>query len=88
MEKHLLKYYYNLSKHQIEEAKLNEKDYFDSVIALIKWHYSQNPNPERLKEIKETLAINIYRLEELRKLIENDNSAQETKDKFVELEII
>lgn len=88
MEKHLLKYFYNLSKNQIEEAKLNEKDYRDSVIALIKWHYSQNPNPERLKEVKETLAINIYRLEELRKLIENDNTAQETKDKFVELGII
>lgn len=88
MEKHLLKYFYNLSKNQIEEAKLNEKAYRDSVIALIKWHYSQNPNPERLKEVKETLAINIYRLEELRKLIENDNTAQETKDKFVELGII
>ena len=36
MEKHLLKYFYNLSKNQIEEAKLNEKDYRDSVIALIK----------------------------------------------------
>lgn len=88
MEKHLLKYFYNLSKNQIEEAKLNEKDYRDSVIALIKWHYSQNPNTERLKEVKETLAINIYRLEELRKLIENDNTTQETKDKFVELGII
>lgn len=88
MEKHLLKYFYNLSKNQIEEAKLNEKDYRDSVIALIKWHYSQNPNQERLNEVKETLALNIYRLQELRNLIENKKSIQETKDKFIELGII
>ena len=88
MEKHMLKYFDNLSKNRIEEAKYHEKLYKDNTIAMIKWHYSQNPNPERLKEVKETLAINIYRLEELRKLIENETPIQETKDKFVELGII
>lgn len=88
MEKHMLKYFDNLSKNKIEEAKENEKAYRDSVIALIKWNYSQNPNPERLNEVKETLAVNLYRLQELRNLIEEDKSIQETKDKFVELGII
>lgn len=88
MEKHMLKYFDCLSKNKIEEAKYHEKLYKDNTIAMIKWHYSQNPNPERLKEVKETLAINIYRLEELRKLIENETPTQETKDKFVELGII
>lgn len=88
MEKHMLEYFDNLSKNKLEEAKESEKAYRDSVIELIKWHYSQNPNTERLNEVKETLAINIYRLEELRKLIENETSIQEAKDKFVELGII
>ena len=88
MEKHMLKYFDNLSKNKLEEAKESEKAYRDSVIELIKWHYSQNPNPERLNEVKETLAINIYRLQELRSLIEEEKSIQETKDKFVELGII
>lgn len=88
MEKHLLKYFENLSNNKIEEAKLNEKAYKDSTIAMIKWHYSQNPNPERLNEVKETLALNIYRLQELRSLIENEKSIQETKLKFAELGII
>ena len=88
MEKHLLKYFENLSNNKIEEAKLNEKAYKDSTIAMIKWHYSQNPNPERLNEVKETLALNIYRLQELRSLIENEKSIQETKLKFIELGII
>jgi hypothetical protein len=88
MEKHMLKYFDNLSKNRIKEAKENEKAYRDSVIELIKWHYSQNPNPERLNEVKEVLAINIYRLEELRKLVENEKSIQEAKLKFVELGII
>ena len=88
MEKHMLKYFDNLSKNRIKEAKENEKAYRDSVIELIKWHYSQNPNPERLNEVKEVLAINIYRLEELRKLVENEKSIQETKLKFAELGII
>lgn len=88
MEKHLLKYFDNLSKNKIEEAKENEKAYRDSTIALIKWHLSQNPNQERLNEVKEVLAVNIYRLEELRKLVENEKSIQETKLKFVELGIV
>lgn len=88
MEKHMLKYFDNLSKNKIEEAKESEKAYRDSVIELIKWHYSQNPNPERLNEVKETLAVNLYRLQELRNLIEEDKSIQETKLKFVELGII
>ena len=88
MEKHMLKYFDNLSKNKLEEAKESEKAYRDSVIELIKWYYSQNPNPERLKEVKETLAINIYRLEELRNLIEEEKSIQEAKFKFVELRII
>lgn len=88
MEKHLLKYFENLSNNKIEEAKLNEKAYKDSTIAMIKWYYSQNPNPERLNEVKETLALNIYRLQELRSLIENEKSIQETKLKFAELGII
>ena len=83
MEKHMLKYFDNLSKNKLEEAKES-----DSVIELIKWHYSQNPNPERLNEVKEVLAVNIYRLEELRKLVENEKSIQETKLKFVELGIV
>ena len=87
MEKHMLKYFDNLSKNKIEEAKESEKAYRDSVIELIKWHYSQNPNPERLNEVKEVLAVNIYRLE-LRKLVENEKSIQEIKLKFVELGII
>lgn len=88
MEKHMLKYFDNLSKNKIEEAKESEKAYRDSVIELIKWHYSQNPNTERLNEVKETLAINIYRLEELRKLVENEKSISEAKLKFLELGII
>lgn len=88
MEKHMLRYFDNLSKNKIEEAKESEKAYRDSVIELIKWHYSQNPNQERLNEIKETLAVNIYRLQELRNLIEEEKSIQETKLKFVELGII
>lgn len=88
MEKHMLKYFDNLSKNKLEEAKESEKAYRDSVIELIKWHYSQKPNPERLNEVKETLAINIYRLQELRSLIEEEKSIQETKLKFVELGII
>lgn len=88
MEKHMLKYFDNLSKNKLEEAKESEKAYRDSVIELIKWHYSQNPSPERLNEVKEVLAVNIYRLEELRKLVENEKSIQETKLKFVELGII
>ena len=88
MEKHMLKYFDNLSKNKIEEAKESEKAYRDSVIELIKWHYSQNSNPERLNEVKETLAVNIYRLQELRSLIEEEKSIQETKLKFVELGII
>ena len=77
MEKHMLKYFDNLSKNKLEEAKEIEKAYRDSVIELIKWHYSQNPKPERLNEVKETLAINIYRLQELRSLIEEEKSIQE-----------
>lgn len=88
MEKHMLKYFDNLSKNKIEEAKESEKAYRDSVIELIKWHYSQNPNLERLNEVKETLAVNIYRLQELRSLIEEEKSLQETKLKFMELGII
>lgn len=88
MEKHMLRYFDNLSKNKIEEAKESEKAYRDSVIELIKWHYSQNPSSERLNEVKETLAINIYRLEELRNLIEEEKSIQEAKFKFVELGII
>ena len=88
MEKHMLKYFDNLSKNKIEEAKESEKAYRDSVIELIKWYYSQNPNTERLNEVKETLAINIYRLEELRKLVENEKSISEAKLKFLELGII
>lgn len=88
MEKHLLKYFDNLSKNKIEEAKESEKAYRDSTIALIKWHYSQNPNQERLNEVKEILAINIYRLQELRNLIEGEKSIKETKLKFIELGII
>jgi hypothetical protein len=88
MEKYMLKYFDNLSKNKIEEAKESEKAYRDSVIELIKWHYSQNPNPERLNEVKEVLAVNLYRLQELRNLIEEDKSIQETKLKFVELGII
>lgn len=88
MEKHMLKYFDCLSKNKIEEAKYHEKLYKDNTIAMIKWHYSQNPNTERLNEVKETLAVNLYRLQELRNLIEEDKSIQETKDKFVELGII
>ena len=88
IENHMLKYFDNLSKNKIEEAKESEKAYRDSVIELIKWHYSQNPNPERLNEVKEVLAVNLYRLQELRNLIEEDKSIQETKLKFVELGII
>ena len=88
MEKHMLKYFDNLSKNKLEEAKESEKAYRYSVIELIKWHYSQNSNPERLNEVEEVLAVNIYRLEELRKLVENEKSIQETKLKFVELGII
>lgn len=36
MEKHMLKYFDNLSKNKIEEAKKSEKAYRDSVIELIK----------------------------------------------------
>ena len=88
MEKHMLKYFDNLSKNKLEEAKECEKVYRDSVIELIKCHYSHNPNPERLNEVKETLAIDIYRLQELRSLIEEEKSIQEAKLKFVELGII
>ena len=88
MEKHMLKYFDNLSKNKLEEAKESEKAYRDSVIELIKWHYSQKSSPERLKEVKETLAINIYRLQELRSLIEEEKSIQEAKLKLVELGII
>jgi len=57
MEKHMLRYFDNLSKNKIDE-------------------------------VKEVLAVNIYRLEELRKLVENEKSIQEAKLKFVELGII
>ena len=68
MEKHMLKYFDNLSKNKIEEAKESEKAYRDSVIELIKWHYSQNPNPERLNEVKEVLAVNNLQIGRIKKI--------------------
>ena len=68
MEKHMLKYFDNLSKNKIEEAKESEKAYRDSVIELIKWHYSQNPSSERLNEVLNPLIYIFALFEYLTKL--------------------
>ena len=88
MMKQLTEYMDNLGAKRIEEAKENEKGFRDSVTAMIKWYISQNASEEKLTALKETLVVNLYRLQEIRKVVENQNTISEAKLIFQQLGII
>lgn len=69
-------------------ASENEKGFRDSVTAMIKWYISQNASEEKLTALKETLVVNLYRLQEIRKVVENQNTIGEAKLIFQQLGII
>lgn len=60
----------------------------NSVTAMIKWYISQNMSEEKLTALKETLVVNLYRLQEIRKLVEKQGTIDEAKVLFTELGII
>lgn len=79
----------NMSAKELsEEAKENEKGFRDSVTAMIKWYIPQNASEEKLTALKETLVVNLYRLQEIRKVVENQNTIGEAKLIFQQLGII
>ena len=88
MKKQLQEYMDNLGAMRIEEAKENEKGYRDSLTALIKWCISKNVSEEKVTALKETLVVNLYRLQEIRKLVESQATIDEVKVVFTELGII
>ena len=88
MMKQLHEYMDNLGAMRIEEAKENEKGFRDSVTAMIKWYISQNASEEKVTALKETLVVNLYRLQEIRKVVENQNTIGEAKLIFQQLGII
>ena len=88
MMKQLTEYMDNLGTKRIEEAKENEKGYRDSLTALIKWCISKNVSEEKVTALKETLVVNLYRLQEIRKLVERQATNDEIKVVFTELGII
>ena len=88
MKKQLHEYMDNLGAMRIEEAKENEKGFRDSVVSMIKWYISQNASEEKLTDLKETLVVNLYRLQEIRKLAESQATNDEIKVVFTELGII
>jgi hypothetical protein len=88
MKKQLQEYMDNLGAMRIEETKENEKGYRDSLTALIKWCISKNVSEEKVTALKETLVVNLYRLQEIRKLVESQATIDEVKVVFTELGII
>ena len=88
MKKQLYEYMDNLGDMRIEEAKENEKGFRDSVISMIKWYISQNASEEKLTALKEMLVVNLYRLQAIRKVVENQNTIGEAKLIFQQLGII
>lgn len=88
MMKQVTEYMDNLGAMRIEEAKENEKGFRDSVTAMIKWYIPQNASEEKLTALKETLVVNLYRLQEIRKVVENQNTIGEAKLIFQQLGII
>jgi hypothetical protein len=88
MKKQLQEYMDNLGAMRIEEAKENEKGYRDSLTALIKWCISKNVSEEKVTALKETLVVNLYRLQEIRKLVKSQATIDEVKVVFTELGII
>lgn len=88
MMKQLTEYMDNLGFKRFEEAKENEKGYRDSLTALIKWCISKNVSEEKVTALKETLVVNLYRLQEIRKLAESQATNDEIKVVFTELGII
>lgn len=88
MMKQLTEYMDNLGAKRIEEAKENEKGYRDSLTALIKWCISKNVSEEKVTDLKETLVVNLYRLQEIRKLVEKQGTIDEAIVLFTELGII
>lgn len=88
MKKQLHEYMDNLGAMRIEEAKENEKGFRDSVTAMIKWYISQNASEEKLTALKEMLVVNLYRLQEIRKLVEKEGTIDEAKVLLTELGII
>lgn len=88
MKNHLNEYLDNLGAMRIEEAKENEKGFRDSVISMIKWYISQNASEEKLTALKEMLVVNLYRLQAIRKVVENQNTIGEAKLIFQQLGII
>lgn len=88
MKKQLQEYMDNLGAMRIEEAKENEKGYRDSLTALIKWCISKNVSEEKVTALKETLVVNLYRLQEIRTLVESQATIDEVKVVFTELGII
>ena len=88
MEKQIQEYMDNLGSKRIEEAKENEKGYRDSLTAMIKWCISKNVSEEKVTALKEALVVNLYRLQEIRKLVENQATIDEVKVVFTELGII
>jgi hypothetical protein len=87
-KKQLQEYMDNLGAMRIEEAKENEKGYRDSLTALIKWCISKNVSEEKVTALKETLVVNLYRLQEIRKLVESQATIDKVKVVFKELGII
>lgn len=87
-KKQLQEYMDNLGTMRIEEAKENEKGYRDSLTALIKWCISKNVSEEKVTALKETLVVNLYRLQEIRKLVESQATIDKVKVVFKELGII
>lgn len=55
---------------------------------MIKWYIPQNASEEKLTALKETLVVNLYRLQEIRKVVENQNTIGEAKLIFQQLGII
>ena len=88
MKKQVNEYMDNLEAMRIEEAKENEKGFRDSVTAMIKWYISQNTSEEKLTALKETLVVNLYRLQEIRKLVEKQGTIDEAKVLLTEIGII
>lgn len=69
-------------------ASEDEKGNRDSLTALIKWCISKNVSEEKVTDLKETLVVNLYRLQEIRKLVERQATNDEIKVVFTELGII
>lgn len=88
LETHMQQFAENIKNENFDELIENENGYRENMNAIIEWYHANCPNDFYLPGLKDSLALTLYRLREIRKILENGTPYEEAKKQLEDLGII